>query len=267
MKTPQELRATARNALRGKWCLATLVAFLAGLLGVDGFSLNLSSTTEQLNDFLSDYDLWDLLLPYLRTAGTVLLAVSILYFIIGGTIRLGLCIFNLLLIDGQKPAVSNLFSQFYRIWDGFCLSFLTQLYVTFWSLLFVIPGIIKSYSYALAPYLMAERPGMTARAALSASSDLMRGNKLRLFFLQLTFLGWILLCSVPLTLGVTVFCIAALSDALTLTWLFVPLIGALLSIVCALFLRPYQEATTAAFYRDLAGPYQAPQFDFFNTMH
>ena len=65
-----------------------------------------------------------------------------------------------------------------------------------WSLLFVIPGIIKSYSYSMAFYILAENPEMSAREALNESKEIMKGNKLNLFVLQLSFILWELLATV-----------------------------------------------------------------------
>ena len=53
-------------------------------------------------------------------------------------------------------------SQKHRLWDGFCMNFLQGLYVALWSLLLFIPGVVKAYSYAMTPYIMAEHPGLTA---------------------------------------------------------------------------------------------------------
>ena len=69
-----------------------------------------------------------------------------------------------------------------------------------WSLLFFIPGIVKSYSYARTPYLLATHPEIGAKQALKVSMKLMNGKKGELFVLDLSFLGWILLSG--LTCGV-----------------------------------------------------------------
>lgn len=68
--------------------------------------------------------------------------------------------------------------------------FLKNLYVSLWSMLFIIPGIVKSYEYRLVPYLLHECPGMSTREILRLSSQMMRGNKMRTFFLDLSFIGW-----------------------------------------------------------------------------
>ena len=68
--------------------------------------------------------------------------------------------------------------------------FLRDLYIFLWSLLFVIPGIIKSYEYRMIPYIMAENPDMSKDEAFAMSKKMMTGNKWRTFVLDLSFIGW-----------------------------------------------------------------------------
>jgi hypothetical protein len=69
--------------------------------------------------------------------------------------------------------------------------------ILLWSLLLIVPGIVAAFRYALAPYLMAEHPELTATEAIEQSKQIMLGHKGRLFCLQLSFIGWY--CSWPLT--------------------------------------------------------------------
>ncbi len=78
--------------------------------------------------------------------------------------------------------------------------FFRDLFIFLWSLLFVIPGIVKSYEYRMVPYLLSENPGMSKDEALKASSAMMSGQKWRAFVLDLSFIGWHLLAA--LTFGV-----------------------------------------------------------------
>lgn len=68
--------------------------------------------------------------------------------------------------------------------------FLKDLYISLWTLLFVIPGIIKSYEYRLVDYIISEDPEMSTDEALKLSSSLMKGNKWNAFVLDLSFIGW-----------------------------------------------------------------------------
>lgn len=95
--------------------------------------------------------------------------------------------------------------------------FYYTLEITLWSLLFVIPGIIKSYEYALVPYIVAENPQIDSKRAREISKQTMDGEKWNFFVLRLSFIGWYLL-------GVMAFCIGEI------------------------FVTPYQMATEAEFY-------------------
>lgn len=81
--------------------------------------------------------------------------------------------------------------------------FLRWLYITLWSLLFIVPGIIKSYSYRLVPYILAESPEMDTREAFRLSRAMMDGNKAHAFGLDLSFILWELLSLV--TFGIAGF--------------------------------------------------------------
>lgn len=100
-------------------------------------------------------------------------------------------------------------------------AFLTDLFIWLWSLLFIVPGIIKAYSYRLVPYIMSENPEMNFRDAQAESARLMKGNKWKSFVLDLSFIGW---------------------DILTImTW-------GLLEIF---FVGPYKASTDAALYESI----------------
>lgn len=68
--------------------------------------------------------------------------------------------------------------------------FLMRLFIYLWSLLFVIPGIYKSYQWRMVPYLLAENPEMDYKRALSLSAAMMDGEKMDAFVLDLSFIGW-----------------------------------------------------------------------------
>ncbi len=71
--------------------------------------------------------------------------------------------------------------------------FLMQLFICLWSLLFVIPGIIKTYEYCMVPFLLADNPGMNRKEAFARSKAMTDGMKMDIFVLQLSFIGWHLL--------------------------------------------------------------------------
>ena len=100
------------------------------------------------------------------------------------------------LIGGKKPEVSDVFAGFKVFGKAFWLMFLTGFFTMLWSCLFFVPGIIKAISYSMAPYILAENPDMTARQALDESKRITKGAKMDLFVLQLSFIGWAMLCGI-----------------------------------------------------------------------
>ena len=101
-------------------------------------------------------------------------------------------------------------SKFTNIFGGFTHGhykasirnmFLKDLYEFLWSMLFVIPGIIKSYSYWMVPYITAANPELSASRVFEISKKTMSGEKWRAFVLQLSFIGWDLLAILTFGIG------------------------------------------------------------------
>lgn len=228
-----DFRKIARDSLRGRWMIAVLTTLAAVWLGAlssgVSFELNLdmdSNSLKELERLLGANS--EILMGYLIKALQILIPIAaiasiigLVQFIIGGAIELGYRHFTLNLVDGKDARFENLFSQMNRFGDGFCLKLLSGLFVALWALLFIIPGIIAAYSYAMAPYIMLENPKCGARQALAESKEMMRGNKWRLFCLEFSFIGWSLLCVLTLGIG-------------------------------SLWLTPYIETSRAAFYREIS---------------
>ena len=259
MKYAADFRGIARNALRGRWSVAVLTGFVASLIGAgiasaggSGSNSNNRVSRGELNDFFQSA-LWHQIKPVVITLLVLVFIWSIIQIIIGGAGKLGYAKFNLNLVDNKDAVFLDLFSQFDRLGAGFCMNFLTGLYIVLWTLLFIIPGIIKSFSYAMAPYILAEHPEMTASEAITESRHMMDGNKWRLFCLDFSFIGWNLLCSLPVIVVVFALTGSILrsgAGAYALLWIIplsIPLSAGFL------FLRPYEEAAWAAFYRDVSG--------------
>ena len=74
------------------------------------------------------------------------------------------------------------------------IMFLMSLKIFLWSLLFIIPGIIKSYEYFAIPYILAENPGIDAKRAFALSKQMTMGKKFNIWWLGITFIGWWILC-------------------------------------------------------------------------
>lgn len=100
------------------------------------------------------------------------------------------------------------------------LGLLSSLFIALWSLLFIIPGIIKSYSYSMCFYIQQQSPNKDWKYCLDKSKELMNGYKMKLFLLDLSFIGWYILGALCLGIGV-------------------------------LFVEPYHEMARANFYMNL----------------
>ena len=101
---------------------------------------------------------------------------------------------------GKKPVAMDAFSGFDDFWSAFKVTFLVGLFTFLWSLLFVIPGIIKTFSYSMSMYILAENKEKPALECINESKAMTNGHKMELFVLGLSFIGWMLLGS--LTLGI-----------------------------------------------------------------
>ena len=97
---------------------------------------------------------------------------------------------------GGQPEVKDAFSGFDDFWAAFKVTFLVGLFTFLLSLLFVIPGIIKMYSYSMSMYSLAENKGKGALECINESKAMTQGHKADLFVLDLSFIGWLLLCGI-----------------------------------------------------------------------
>ena len=132
-------------------------------------------------------------------------AMSVAALIIGGpalanVVAVGFAAAYMAIIRTGKAKISSIFEGWQSFGPAFIAGILVPLYTCFWSMLFGIPGIIKSYAYAMTNYVIKDNPDMTAKEAITESRRLMRGNKWRLFIMDLSFIWWDILC--VLTLGI-----------------------------------------------------------------
>ncbi len=234
----EDFRSIARNALRGRWTLAVGTGFVAMLLGADtsggsngGRSGNRRGDGSRLwNEFIDLVSSgWGRAILFFIVGIVSALALwALISFLIGGAVELGYCRFNKNLIKGYNPQFSDLFSRFNLFGKALGLRLVTTIFIVLWTLLFIIPGIIASYRYSMAFYIMDDDPSIGIMEAINRSSDMMRGNKFRLFCLQISFIGWAILCLFTLGIGF-------------------------------LWLNPYIHAATAAFYLEVSGQGMHPQ--------
>ncbi len=191
-----EMKAAAKAQLNCKWLLTT------GVLVVGALILSAVSFT---------------------IIGSLLLA---------GAIEFGYCAYLITVTRDKDSDFGKLLSGFNRFGDVCITGILKWLFTGLWSLLFVIPGIVKSYSYAMTMYIMQDHPELSGNDAITKSRQMMDGHKFDLFILDLSFIGWYLLGA--LTFGILII----------------------------FYVEPYRQVTRTNFYEQLRMDYEgltAPQ--------
>lgn len=185
-----EMKKIAKAQLNGKWLLTTGVMVVGSLiLGAVSFTF----------------------------VGTLLLM---------GVIEFGICAYLLTVTRNNDSDFGRLLSGFNRFGDTCITGILKWLYTALWSMLFVIPGIIKTYSYAMTTFILHDNPGISANDAITKSRRMMDGHKFDLFILDLSFIGWYLLGA--LTFGILII----------------------------FYVEPYHQVTRANFYEQLRMDYE-----------
>ena len=159
-------------------------------------------------------------------AGLIPVAGSIVAVIIAGPLTVAeLCYFSAL-HRKQQPTIGTAFTDFGNgFWGKVGAYLLESVYVILWTLLLIIPGIIKSYSYATTMFLKSKNPEIKAKEAIALSQKIMDGKKAKLFCLDLSFVGWMILC--VFTLGIAL-----------------------------IYVIPYMNASRVAFYEEAYIEYQ-----------
>lgn len=100
----------------------------------------------------------------------------------------------------KLPDYARIFDGFKTFFRAFLINLLQGVFIFLWSLLFVIPGIIKTFSYAMSDHIAIDHPEKTEIECITESRKLMDGHKWQLFCLEISYIGWFLLC--VLTLGI-----------------------------------------------------------------
>lgn len=238
MKTNTQLKDEALAALKGNWgnaVLAVLIYFLLALIVSGPTVYTQVQLQEYMNENVGSYssirNVTSLILdPAYQTiqhrnqaSSSFTTIFQILVLIPFG---LGLAnAFRRLLLTGENAILGNsakiaLDKYWHKVWGMLLMCIFTFL----WSLLLVIPGIIKMFSYAMTKYILEEYPELTASEAIDRSRAMMRGHKFDLFWLYLSFIGWGILCLFTAGIGY-------------------------------LWLVPYMETAEAAFYEDVKADY------------
>ena len=204
MKTNQEFKNQALAALKGNWKPAVLLS-----LAVMAISM-IPSFFGQSDEAVSS-------LCVIAVSYGVVLPLSVGVY----------AVYRKLLVGQQVKLVEDAFTIGFKSWGHNVGGMLLMVVYTFlWSLLLIIPGIIKYFSYAMTPFILADKPELTANEAIELSMKMMDGHKLDFFILTLSFIGWSILAIFTLCIGY-------------------------------LWLMPYMYTTMAAFYEDVKAEYEA----------
>ena len=134
---------------------------------------------------------------------TVIVIGAIGLLLVAGPITFGWILICKRVYAKKTPRVADLFMGFNRFGDAFLLYLLSNIYISLWTLFFIIPGIIKIYSYAMAPFILFENPDMSADDAITKSCEIMDGHRWELFCLEFSYIGWAILCL--FTFGILIF--------------------------------------------------------------
>ncbi len=124
----------------------------------------------------------------------VVIVMALFQIFVGSVLQVGACKF-FVLNQTQNESVSTIATPFRSgSYKNIVLTmFLMNLYIGLWTMLLIIPGIIKSYEYRMVPYILAENPGMDRKEAFAISKRMMMGKKWATFVLDMSFMGWIFL--------------------------------------------------------------------------
>ncbi|MBR3170062.1 MAG: DUF975 family protein [Lachnospiraceae bacterium] len=195
------LKGMAKNALTGSYWKSVFVGFLMMLCTATASSGS-ARGAEQVETNV-DTGIVDQLMhnPYFGVISAMIAAVALLAGIAG--LALQIFVMNPLEIGIRRYFMEDLYApcELDRVTYGFKMNYvngmiamlLRAVFTALWTMLLIIPGIIKSYEYRMIPYLLAENPDMEWREAFSMSKRMMDGEKWNAFVLDLSFLGWQLL--------------------------------------------------------------------------
>ena len=182
-----KIREIAREALRGRW-----VQMFWGML----IFFALSSFVSSILDYFFS------VVRYVPISGyyyrvTISYAGALYEFLVMGALTCGFAMFMLAFFRSKNINYTLNLEGFSMFGKAFCLYLLYSIKIALWGLLFVIPGIIATFRYSQCFYIRVDNPDLSASQCINESKRLMRGNKGKLFCLNLSFFGWAFLAGIP----------------------------------------------------------------------
>lgn len=178
------LRALARNALKGKWVSAALAIFV--------YLIAISLPADIINLLFGGEDK----LSIMSELYTILVT---------GPFTLGVSLYCINLFRGEHHDIGQIFYGFERFFKALGLLFAMGFFIFLWTLLLIIPGIVAAYRYSFAFYILVDHPEYGIMKCIEESKKMTKGNKMKIFLLSLTFIGWGILASIPSGILSTVF--------------------------------------------------------------
>lgn len=198
------IKKTAKSRLSGNWGKAILTLVVFGVLqGLIYMLLNGPVNYHYTGSLFLDMDQQDLI------PGGIQTVIEIITAILNTLLGYGLLVYFLKLIRAEEKSISDIFFYFksgHQFIRGIIVGFLVTLFTVLWTLLLIIPGIIKSIAYSQVGYILKDFPEMNALDAITLSRRMMDGYKWKFFLLGLSFIGWGLL--VIITFGLALFYVA-----------------------------------------------------------
>lgn len=204
MWSREELKGRAKTAFqRNYW--TTVVVSLVAAVAIGELSLRTEVNINDLPDRIREWGstgeeglfaaLFALVMASL--AGVAALLIKLFKIFVGNILQVGANRFYM----ENREFRSRVDTLFYGFRNGHygnvaLTMFLKDLFIALWTLLFVVPGIIKSYEYRMVPYILSENPGMHYRQAFDISRRMMDGQKMDTFIMDLSFFGWFLLAGI-----------------------------------------------------------------------
>ncbi|KOS23666.1 membrane protein [Bacillus anthracis] len=206
-----DLKGEALDSLEGKWGLAVGATLLISIL-ISAFSFSVDFIFSQF---------WD----WKEVKNS--LSVDVITILVIGPLTLGGYYLALHIIREKDARIGNIFRWFTggsKFIKSFLLYIVVNIFLFLWCFLFIVPGIIKSFSYSMSYFILVEHPDYSVSEAIRESRRMMDGHKLEFFVFCLCFIGWFLLSCITLGIGF-------------------------------LWLIPYFYTTSAAFYEEIAEEY------------
>ena len=196
-----EVKKTGMHYAKQNYWSCVLVGVILSTVAGGGFSFGFNFGNTSGNGSASFNSFFDNLnIPSAVVSGVVMAIISVALLVSAMAILAGIFAVNPLRAGCMeymhrnlfsKPSLINIFNGFrVKYWSKVRTLFLTDLYIFLWSLLFIVPGIVKSYAYRMVPYIIAENPDISTDDALKLSSAMMEGHKGAAFGYDLSFIGW-----------------------------------------------------------------------------